>query len=88
MKNIYDKLSSKDLANKRLKVILIHDRACLDDKFLETIKGEIMNIIAKYVQIRHMKINNKSKVAMNIFHQARRRIALIVGLLGRFSEVA
>jgi len=28
-------------------------------------------------KLRHMKINNKSKVAMNIFHQARRRIALI-----------
>jgi len=53
VKNIYAKSSSKDLANKRLKVILIQDRACLDDKFLETIKGEIMNIIAKYVHITH-----------------------------------
>lgn len=59
MKNIYDKLSSKDLANKRLKVILIHDRACLDDKFLETIKGEIMNIIAKYVQINNSHVEVK-----------------------------
>jgi len=37
---------------------------------------------------RHMKINNKSEVAMNIFHQARRRIALIAGLLGQFADVA
>ena len=59
MKNIYDKSSSKDLANKRLKVILIHDRACLDDKFLETIKGEIMNIIAKYVQINNSHVEVK-----------------------------
>jgi len=35
-----------------------------------------------------MKINNKSKVAMNIFHQARRRIALIAGLLGQFADAA
>jgi len=49
-----------------------------------------------------MKINNKSKVAMEgslyaaqllfsmvyIFHQARRQIALIVGLLGQFADVA
>ena len=35
-----------------------------------------------------MKINNKSKVAMNIFHQARRRIALIAGLLGEFADVS
>jgi cell division topological specificity factor len=59
VKNIYDKVSSKDLANKRLKVILIHDRACLDDKFLETIKGEIMNIIAKYVKINNSQVEVK-----------------------------
>ena len=35
-----------------------------------------------------MKINNKSKVAMNIFHQAMRRIALIAGLLGQFADVS
>jgi len=33
-----------------------------------------------------MKINNKSTVAMNIFHQASRRIALIADLLGQFAE--
>ena len=38
--------------------------------------------------VRHMKINNKSKVAMNIFHQAKRRIALIASLLGQFADVA
>lgn len=59
MKNVYDKVSSKDLANKRLKVILIHDRACLDDNFLETIKGEIMNIIAKYVRINNSQVEVK-----------------------------
>jgi len=40
------------------------------------------------ISIRHMKINNRSKVAMNIFHQARRRIALIAGLLGQFADAA
>ena len=35
-----------------------------------------------------MKINNKSKIAMNIFHQARRRIALIAGLLVQFADVS
>jgi len=33
-----------------------------------------------------MKENNKSKFAMNIFHQARKQIALIAGLLGQFAE--
>jgi len=37
------------------------------------------------ILLRHMKINNKSKVAMDIFHQARRQIALIAGLLGQFA---
>jgi hypothetical protein len=35
-----------------------------------------------------MKENNKSKVAMIIFHQARRQIALIAGLLGHFADAA
>lgn len=59
MQNIYAKSSSKDLANKRLKIILIHDRACLDDKFLETIKGEIINIIAKFVEIKDSNVDVK-----------------------------
>jgi hypothetical protein len=33
-----------------------------------------------------MKINNKSKVVMDIFHQARSQIALIAGLLGQFVD--
>jgi len=36
--------------------------------------------------VRHMKINNKSKFAMNIFHQTRRRITLIIGLLEQFAD--
>jgi len=35
-----------------------------------------------------MKINNKSKVAMNIFYQARRRIAIIASLSGQFVDAA
>jgi len=33
-----------------------------------------------------MKENNKSKFAMNIFHQARKHIALIAGLLGQYAD--
>jgi len=36
--------------------------------------------------LRHMKENNKSKFAMNIFHQARNQIALIAGLLGQSAD--
>jgi len=33
-----------------------------------------------------MKINNKSQVAMDIFHHTRRRSVLIAGLLGQFAD--
>ena len=33
-----------------------------------------------------MKENNKSKFAMNIFHQARKQIDLIAGLLGQSAD--
>lgn len=33
-----------------------------------------------------MKINNKSKVNMNVFRQARRPITLIAGLLEQFGD--
>lgn len=46
-----NKLSSKDVANERLKLILIHDRADLSPELLDLIKGEIMNVINKYVEI-------------------------------------
>jgi hypothetical protein len=35
-----------------------------------------------------MKINNKPKVAMDIFHQARRQADLIASLLGQFADAA
>ena len=43
---------------------------------------------SKDCEFRHMKINNKSKIAMDIFYQARRQIAIIVGLLWYFADVA
>lgn len=45
------KPSSKNVANERLKLILVHDRADLSPKLLEIIKNEILDVIAKYVSI-------------------------------------
>lgn len=39
------------------------------------------------VLIRHMKINNKSKTAMTIFHQARKLSVIIAGLLWHFADI-
>jgi cell division topological specificity factor MinE len=59
MKVFNNKLSSKDLASQRLKLILIHDRADLNPQFLEMIKDEIINIIAKYVVINNSDVEVK-----------------------------
>lgn len=51
--------SSKDVAKERLKLILIHDRADLSPELLELIKGEIMNVIARYVEIDNSDVEVK-----------------------------
>lgn len=45
------KNSPKDTAKDRLKLILIHDRADLSPELLENIKEELLQVIAKYVEI-------------------------------------
>lgn len=51
--------SSKDVANERLKLILIHDRADLSPELLDMIKGEILSVIAKYVEIDNSDVEVK-----------------------------
>ncbi|MDD3223817.1 MAG: cell division topological specificity factor MinE [Clostridium sp.] len=53
------KQSSKEVANERLKLILIHDRSDLSPELLDLIKGEIMNVIAKYVEIDNSDVEVK-----------------------------
>ena len=43
--------SSKEDAKKRLKFLLIHDQVDLSPAQLDEMKTEIMNVIAKYVDI-------------------------------------
>ena len=45
------KNSSKNTAKDRLKLVLVHDRANVSPEFLETIKDEIMQVLAKYMDI-------------------------------------
>ncbi|MDF2504385.1 MULTISPECIES: cell division topological specificity factor MinE [Clostridium] len=54
-----NKPSSKDVAKERLKLILIHDRADLSPELLDLIKGEIMNVIARYVEIDNSDVEVK-----------------------------
>ena len=44
------KLSSKDIATDRLKLILIHDRADFSPDFLEMIKGDLLKVISNYAE--------------------------------------
>lgn len=44
------KPSPKDVAKERLQLILIHDRADLSPELLETVKGEILKVLEKYVE--------------------------------------
>ena len=45
------KSNSKDTAKDRLKLVLVHDLANLSPEFLEQIKDEIMQVIAKYMDV-------------------------------------
>lgn len=42
---------SKDAAKERLKLVLVHDRANVSPEFLQKIKDEIMQVLAKYVDV-------------------------------------
>lgn len=45
------KNSSKNIAKERLKLVLVHDRASVSPDLLEDLKEELMQVIAKYVEI-------------------------------------
>ncbi len=42
---------SSDLAKQRLKVILAHDRSGLTPQVLEAMRAEILEVVARYVEI-------------------------------------
>ena len=43
--------NSKNLAKERLKLVLIHDKANVSPQFLEMVKGELIKVIRKYMEI-------------------------------------
>lgn len=45
------KSKSKNVAKSRLQLVLVHDRADVSPELLEMIKGEILNVLMKYVEI-------------------------------------
>ena len=45
------KKGSGSAAKERLKFVLFHDRAGVSPEFLDQLKGEIMEVISKYIEI-------------------------------------
>ncbi len=59
------KENSKDVARDRLKLVLVHDRANCSPEFLEMIRGEILQVLKKYVNfddsLLDIRISNQEK---------------------------
>lgn len=51
------KPTSKDVARDRLKLVLVHDRANCSPELLEMIRGEILEVLEKYVNIDDSKLD-------------------------------
>ncbi len=48
---------SKNDAKERLQLVLLHDRAGVSPEFLEHLKGEIMDVISKYIEIEQDELD-------------------------------
>ncbi len=46
-----ERVSSRDIAKKRLQLVLVHDRANISPGLLETIKDEIIQVISRHIEI-------------------------------------
>ena len=52
-----NKVSSKDVAKDRLKVVLVHDRINLSPGRLEELKYDLIDVISAYLEIDYKKID-------------------------------
>ena len=48
---------SKNAAKERLQLVLVHDRAGVSPEFLDHLKGEIMEVISKYIEIERDELD-------------------------------
>lgn len=54
--NFFKKKSSSDYAKNRLQLMLVSDRASCSPELMEKIKRDIMDVLAKYVEIDTEKL--------------------------------
>jgi cell division topological specificity factor len=43
--------SSKKIAKERLRLVLLHDRTCLTPEILDSLKGDLIQVISRYMVI-------------------------------------
>ncbi|MDD3839621.1 MAG: cell division topological specificity factor MinE [Clostridia bacterium] len=51
--------TSKDIAKERLKMVLVNDRSNVSPKFLEMLKGDIVDVISNYMEVEEKDMNVK-----------------------------
>ena len=51
LKVFSNKVTPKEVAKDRLRLILINDRGALAPEMLDKIRGEILEVISKYIEI-------------------------------------
>ena len=57
MKIFGNKEPSGKVARDRLKVVLIHDRASVSPEIMEHLKHDILEVVARYLDIRPQEMN-------------------------------
>ncbi|HHW44671.1 MAG: cell division topological specificity factor MinE [Thermoanaerobacteraceae bacterium] len=60
---------SKNVAKERLRLVLVHDRASVSPRLLETLKSELICVISKYMDIDEEALevtldSNETQVAL------------------------
>jgi len=51
LKKLFSRNSSRDTAKKRLQLVLVHDRADISPALMEELRGELIDVISKYMEI-------------------------------------
>ncbi|MBQ7199536.1 MAG: cell division topological specificity factor MinE [Selenomonadaceae bacterium] len=64
---------SGQIAKERLQVVLIHDRACVSPETMEQLKGDIITVLSKYMDI------NRSAMEITLENDAN-SVALVANI--------
>ncbi len=59
LNRFFNKESSKNIAKERLRLVLVHDRANVSPQIMESIRGDIISAISRYLEIdeSHMEVD-------------------------------